>query len=450
MTRVSCGDNNMRSVTPVELPAHRAFFTEFDLHGDPSAWAAESERKAIAIAIERKLKLLLLTKAKVLVAASQLLESPFAHALLLKQPRLLESGAVVSSIKLGHESTKEFLEIKRNEERSTASSPYHRAEADSVAALIDDKGLSVRWPLEIMSDWFRDRLAKDLLDEGSLIRVALRREGIVFPERLATLIKAEEGLSRGKVDELAATTGDMKLRDFVHVYADFVYYLSGARATESEGVLPQENLVEVSLSELAGAKTRLTENAIFFKVFIDTVKARTSTIFPSDFLDAITIEDALDLRSVAASEEFVTQYNVLQMKTREAIDTRDPEGLVLLLGELEEFETGLFRRFNAALDSELGSRLTETRQRSAGQMLHSLASIAIPGYGIDSYKDLVVSGLRWSGAKGIAETIDERVTQGLGACETLLEKMGLLERQALLDYVDELKKKYSARMFQAR
>lgn len=437
----------MKSIKPQELPAHRAFFTEFDLHGDPSKWVTQSEKTMIALSIERKLKLLLLTKANILIAASQLLESPFAHSLLLKYPRLIESGAIVSSMKLGHESTSDFLETKRIEEETRKSNPYHRHEAQLVASLIDEKGTVVRWPLEVMSDWFRDRLAKDLIDDMSLIRIAMRREGILFPERVALTISSVKGLTRGKVDEIVSESGNTKLKNFVSLYAAFVYYLSGARATESEGILPQENLIDISLSDLIGAKTNLTENDIFFKVFIDTVKAKTSTIFPNEFLDAITIEDALDLRMVAASHEFVMQYNLLQKKTKDSIKTQDPEKLVLLLGELEEFETSLHKKFNAALDSELSSRLTETRQRAGGQFLHSLASIAIPGYGVDSYKELIVSALRWTGRKEIAEKIECKINKGIAACENLLEHRGLLEQQALLDFLDNLKKKYSEKMF---
>jgi len=438
----------MRSVFPDELPAHKVFFTEFDVHGDPSVWAASRDREAaLQRSLERKLKLLLLTKSNILVAASQLLESPFAHDLLLRHPRLLNTGAIISSIKLDHASSIDFLDVKREEEQARPSSPYHFAVAEDVARMIDEVGTSVRWPLELMSDWFRDRLVGDLADEKSLIRIAMLQEGILFPVELGESISEEQSLSRNRVDELTATYGDSRLRDYVNLYSDFIYYLSGARATESEGVLPQENLIDVSVSDLLGAKTRLSEGEIFFKIFIDTVKAKTSTVFPEGFLDAISIEDAIDLRSVAVSSEFVNQYNQLQLMTKQAITIRDPEKLVLQLEELEEFESGLFQRFNRALDAEMGSRLVEARQRSAGQVLHSLSSIAIPGYGVDSCKDLVVSGLRWAGKRDVADVIDRKVEAGLGACKTTLERMGLIERQVLLDYVDNLKKKYIEKLY---
>ena len=350
-------------------------------------------------------------------------------------------------MKLGHESTRQFLEIKRNEAVQDAQSPYNLAQAEDVAQLIDSNGVVVRWPLEAMSDWFRDRLVRDLIDQESLIRLVLEKKGLSFPNHFAEAISGESGLSRARVDDIVSESGDNRLSDFIGKYADFVYYLSGARATESEGVLPQENLIDVSFSDLVGSKVSLSEQEIFFKVFIDTVKAKTSTIFPSDFLDSISIEDALDLRSVASSDEFVRQYNVLQVRTKESIQIRDPDGFVLALQELEEFEIGLYKRFNVALDAELSSRLVESRQKSGLKVLQSLASIAIPGYGAGDYKDLLVSGLQWTGKYQAAERIDRKVAQGLNACEIALERLDLLESQALLDYLDQLKKKYTEKLY---
>ena len=101
----------MKSVTSEDLAPQRVFFTEFDRYGDPAKWTTGSERQAISRMLERKLKLLLLTKAHIIIAASQLLESPFAHDLLLKHPELLTTGAIISSIKLGHESSADFLQV---------------------------------------------------------------------------------------------------------------------------------------------------------------------------------------------------------------------------------------------------------------------------------------------------------------------------------------------------
>ena len=438
---------SMKSVKPDELAIHRAFFTEFDRYGDPIQWRNEIERLAIAKLFERKLKLLILTKAHIVVAASQLLKSPFAHDILLSHPLLLESGAIVSSMKLGHNSSAEFLEIKREEDKNKPTSPYHSTRATEVARLIDTQGTSVRWPLSSVSDWFRIRLTDDLADDHSLIRLALRREGIIPPQSLIEGIRAQEGLSRKTVDKLTAETKIPRLRDILRVYTDFIYYLSGARAIRSEGVLPQENLIDFSLSELVGRKTPLSEYEIFFKLFIDIVKAKTSTIFPVDFLDAITIEDSIELRNIAISKEFTQKYNTLQTKTKEALEISDPERLVLLLNELDAFETQLYAEFEAALDKELPTRIKEEKQRAVGKVMQAMASIFIPGYSPDSYKELMVSALRIAGWRSAAKFVEERIKQGLKACESVLESMNVIEHQILLDFVDEMKQKYYIKMF---
>ncbi|HEY0811263.1 MAG TPA: hypothetical protein VGD49_13935 [Longimicrobiales bacterium] len=434
----------MKSVQPEDLAPHRAFFTEFDRYGDPSRFSTPGEQQGIALLLERKLKLYLLTKAHVVVAGSQLLESPFAHDLVLRHPALLESGALIASIKTGHESSVQFLDVKRAEVQHRPASPYHSDKAADVAALIDSSGTSVRWPLSAMSDWFRGRLADDLADDSSLIRVALRREGIILPPTIVDKIRAEQGLSRGTVDRIVAETRIPHLRDVMRLYADFIYYLSGARATASEGILPQENLVDFSLGELVGRKTSLSDHEVFFKIFIDLVKARTHTTFPDEFLDAISIPDALELRKISLSKKFVDAYNEIQQRTKEAIHVSDPERLVLLLGELDEYETGLHAAFEDALSHELPSRTLEKRQRAGGKVLQAVTSLIIPAADV---KEIVVSGLEWTGFDKAAAAVSDRVARGLVAVETALENMNLLERQLLLDFVDAMKRKYAERLF---
>lgn len=437
----------MKSVTPRELTSHRAFFTEYDRYGGPCEWASESELESIRRLLERHLKLLLLSKAHVVIAGSHLLESSFAQDLLLQHPTLLASNAVVPSIKNKHPSTVEFLRCKREELERRPTNPVHSSKAEELAKLIDASATVVRWTLSSNSGWFRDRLARDLDDEKSLIRLALRREGIIPPQFLVDRIRIEENPSRDTVAHLVANARIPEMQEIIRNYTDFLYYVSGARTAQSEGVLPQENLVDYSLSELAGRKTRLSEHEVFFKLFIDTVKAKTSTIFPVDFLDAISIEDAVELREIGLSHEFIEKYNAIQLKTKEALAIRDPERLVLLLNELDEFETQLHERFKSALDQELPTRIREEKQRSASRVLQSVASIFIPGYNPDAYRELIVSGLRWIGRDSVAKAVEERIQKGLDACEEALEAMSLLERQVLLDYVDQLKMKYQQRMF---
>jgi hypothetical protein len=282
------GSVTMKSTTPNLLKPHRVFFTEFDRYTS-AAVIAVNEDDALMRPLERKLKLLILTKAHVVIAVSQLLESPLAHKLLNAYPNLLRTEAIIPSLRSEYDTSAKFLEWKRQEACEQKNNPYHTPQAEQIARLIDENGTAVRWALTDMSNWFRDRLTNDLEDERSLIHLGLRQNSVLMPAELPTQIRSKSTLSRNDVYQITAATGNDDLRNLVSAYADFIYYLSGARTTKSEGVLPQENLLDFAISDLLDRKTRLTEFEVFFKVFIDTVKAKTSTIFPTDFLDAISI-----------------------------------------------------------------------------------------------------------------------------------------------------------------
>ncbi len=435
----------MRSVEPKDLISHRVFFIDFDKYNSFFHW--ENSRKSVEMLLERKLKLLILTKGHVVVAASQLLESPFAHNLLLNHPELLNSGAIVSSMKYGHNTTFDFLRTKREEQLRDLRNPYHTGLAEDIANLIDQEGMIVRWKSQVNSGWFKDRLVSDLNDPQSLLRIKLKNQNVLIPNDISNRIGENVNLSRGNVESITRTYSNRDLENILIPYSNFVYYLCGARMVKSEGVLPQENLVDFSIGDLLGSKTKLSDTEIFFKIFIDIVKAKTSTIFPTDFLDAITIEDAIELRNISIEKSFVKKYNAIQEKTKEAMNIHDREKFVLLVSELEQFESDLFIEFSKTLDQELPTRIREKKRRAMGKVLHSIASFIIPLYSPESYKDMIVSGLTIAGKDNIAKSIDKKVANGLRACESMLEKMKVLDRQILLDFIDEMKKKYASNMF---
>lgn len=436
----------IKSVAPEDLLPHRVFFTEFDRYSNSKLWTRANEADSIDRLIRRKIKLLLLTKGNIVVAASQLLESPFAHSLILENPALLEKGAIVSSMKFGHSTSVEFLETKREEYKTKPNSAYHSGSASELASLLDASAQIVRWRINDMSDWFRDRLVKDLIDQKSLLTLTLRSQQTVAPIDLAKEIRQQPVLSRDAVDSIVSKYKNASLRSIVVAYADFLYYLSGARTTGSEGVLPQENLVDFSISDMIGGRTKLSEFEVFLKVFIDTVKARTSTIFPVDFLDTIPISEAIELREIAIEKSFTDKYNLIQIKTKQILQINDPEKLVLLMHELEMFETELYNEFSSALDKELPTRIRESKKRSIAKIINAIASIVIPGYALDSAREIVISGLELLGKKDAAKKLNGKIDSGIKACETALENINILDRQVLLDFVDEMKKRYQKKM----
>jgi len=169
-------------------------------------------------------------------------------------------------MKYGHDSTLDFLNDKREEQQNDSKNPYHTKIAKEVADTIDDIGICVRWTLEENSTWFRDRLVSDIDDPKSLIRITLKHQNVIVPHDFSKLINECEFLIRGKVGAIAKSYGNPDLENIVNAYSDFIYYVSGARTTKSEGVLPQENLVDFSIGDLLGKKTKLSDYEIFLKI----------------------------------------------------------------------------------------------------------------------------------------------------------------------------------------
>jgi hypothetical protein len=431
---------------PEQLNPNRVYFTEFDrVTYSQVAWAKEDVEEIIR-SLERKIKLLALTKGHVVIATSHLLESELARELLLPYPELFNERIIVPALREDYPSCMAFLEAKRNDVEKGERELYLGAEQSAMAQLLDEAASSLRWHPGNTSGWFRNRLLNDLRDNGSLVSVHLQHRRLTVPEVICHELEEVPALSRGAVYLATQRHGSLALREIVNAYADFLYYLSGARAVESEGVLPQENVIDFSFTDLEEKTVSLSEHEIFFKIFIDTVKTATSSHFPIDFLDALAIEDAIELHRIANDERFVEKYNLIQRRTKDGLTLTDPERLVLLLDELLQYEQELHDEYLRAVEAELPNRLRQKRTRKAGKVVHSLASLIIGTYGVVSgVKDLLVSGIGATRADKLARKAEDRLRKGLNALEWCV-RAKFENQPVMLRFVDEMKRQYSGKM----
>ncbi len=317
-----------------------------------------------------------------------------------------------------------------------------------MAQMIDESAMVVDWHVDETSKWFRDRLVSDLRSQNSLVNMSLKHKGLTFPQELCIEIERAPMLSRGFVYQLTKDMESLEFREIICTYTDFLYYLAGARAVNSEGVLPQENIIDFRLSDLSERATPLSENEVFFKIFVDIVKAATSTYFPLDLLDALSIPDVIALHSIAIDDHFVEKYNAIQMRTKQGLELQDAERLVLLMQELQEFERELHNEFTRAIQRELPSHLRELRSRRAADFIHSIASLVFTAYGmISGIKNILVSGLRLAGRNEIATGIENRIEERLDACSKIINQRASGERAILIAFIDKLRKEYTRKMF---
>ncbi len=436
----------MKFVSPDSINASRVYFTEFDrVTYSQVAWTA-ADVEAIRRNMERKLKLVALIKGHVVIAASHLLESELAREVLFPNPRLFSEGVIVPALRVEFAGFEAFLDQKLSEGKESAQ--YEGSMRREMAQMLDSQvALTVKWEVGQTSEWFKERLLSDITDEQSLLRSCLRESGAIIPSGLVSRIRAIPRLSRGDVYTSAKETGDKNLWNIVCEYADFVYYLSGARAVCSEGVLPQENLMDFSLSDMVGGQTNLSDMEVFFKIFVDLVKAVTCTHFPVDVLDTLTIDDILDLHSVAVEDRFVEKYNTIQERTKEGLAIRDPERLVLLMEELEQFEQQLHEEYRRAIEKELPRYRRDMKSLEAAKFLNATASLVIPAWHFaNCSKEMVVSGLEFAGLDRIVNLGKRRIESWVGACEHLLDRSSIDNRPTLLAFVKRIQERYAKKM----
>jgi len=263
----------MKLVSPESIKTSRVYFTEFDrITYSQVAWSSD-DVECIRRNMERKLKLLALIKGHVVIAASHLLESELAQEVLFRHPRLFAEEVVVPALRSEFTGFEQFLDAKISEGKE--ADQYKGLSRREMAQMLDSQvALAVQWDVHQTSGWFKQRMLSDLQDEHSLLCSCLRTANVLVPRSLSSQIREAPSLSRQDVYLLAKSTQNKTLWDLLCNYADFVYYLSGARAVRSEGILPQENLMDFSLSDMANGRTHLSETEVFFKIFIDLVKPK--------------------------------------------------------------------------------------------------------------------------------------------------------------------------------
>lgn len=439
----------MNLVSPDSINASRVYFTEFDrVTYSQVAWSA-ADVAGIRRSMERKLKLVTLIKGHVVIAASHLIESELAHKILLPHPKLFSEGVIVPALRAEFAGFEKFLDSKLAEGKESAQ--YEGSVRREMAQMLDSQvALAVKWEVGQTSSWFKKRLLSDMTDEQSLLRSCLRNSGTIIPFSLVSRISEVPRLSRKDVYASAKETGDKNLWHIVCEYTDFLYYLSGAKAVCSEGVLPQENLMDFSLSDLAGGRTHMSDMEVFFKIFIDLVKAATNTHFPVDLLDSLSIDDVLELHSVAVEGRFVDKYSTIQEKTKDGLAIRDSERLVLLMEELEHFEQQLHEEYRVAIEKELPRYLRDRKKMKAMKFLNATASLVIPVWGFTTgAKEVLVSGLEFADKGRIANLSQRRIERRLKAWARLLDRAGLEGKPVLLGFVKRMQERYAEKMLRA-
>ncbi len=198
---------------------------------------------------------------------------------------------------------------------------------------------------------------------------------------------------------------------------------------------------------MSSYNTHLSETEIFFKLLVDLVKSITHTHIPVDVLDALSIEDVIDLHQIAIAEEFTQKYHQIQEQTKAGLEIHDPERLVLLMEELDTFEEELHREYLTALEREWPAYRRAIRAKESKTFMDALVSLVVPWYSTPTdTKALLISGLHLLGQQQAAHLIESRIQESLAACDRLIDRRDSTLKPVLLSFVQQLKARYAERL----
>lgn len=435
----------IKFIDPTDIKIPRAYFTEFDrVTYSQVDWTAE-DVKELKLNLERKVKLLGLIKGVVIIATSHLYESKLAQEFIRENPIALKEGIILPALISKYKNFSDFLSSKREESKEREL--YLSKDKDEINILLSDcVDAVVKWDVHLSTKWFKQRLLQDLGDERSVLRFNLSTVPPLLISDVASRVRELESPSRGKIYNIAKNSGNKILWMRLCDYTDFIYYLSGARAVNSEGILPQENLIDFSIVDLVRGKPKLSEYEIFYRIFLRIIKDRTQKFFPIEILDLLTFEDIIELRNSLYHSGFVEKYNILMEKTKQRVEIADTEQLILSLDELSQFENELHMIFIDTVVTEVNQIKRVDLQKRGLKVLTNVGSL-LTFYGtIESIIQLTVNVLSLLGFDTQIRQTEERIQQNLQRIEKFVDRSSLEKKPLLLKFLAEISKIYSSKL----
>ena len=287
------------------LEGPRSYFTDLDPFDN------NVDREAAL----RSLKLQLLTKRWVVIAASSLFHQDWAEVIKKHEGllRALQEGIVIPAVRSNFGGINGFFDEKSGygiNERS-----FYEESTSTI----------MLWDLEFNSSWFNDRIFEAIENPSSVLRKRYEiddSQAAILKERLIDTIQNEpkesQFIQRNHLKNIS-TDLDEIIGNGLMAYGNVIYRISGARTVDSEGHFPQSNLTNINIS---GNDQTLREDAIFWDIYVEAVFSHINTAIQMtrDRLDRLSFQDIMNIRDGLLSVGFCDDYDNLLKNVKNAPD----------------------------------------------------------------------------------------------------------------------------------
>ncbi|WP_054696856.1 hypothetical protein [Desulfosarcina cetonica] len=371
----------MKRLNPNDFRGPRSYFTDFD-HRIVSR---TDDLSTLKIHTERKLKLLLLIKSRIVCAASHL-ATEFAYEIFKDNPQLLRDGHIIPALRIDKECVSELFERKKFSRKDEILKYYE----ENIQFTVD-------WELEDNSAWFRDRFIEELDNPTSLIRKQLLNASTTqIPSTVIRNIQNEirenRIISRSQIEHYAKDLNDAQ-KDLLFNFRELMYHLSGARVINCESSLPQENYIDYDIADLTGKRSRLSDEQILFKLFIELAfESMQKKMIPVELLDHLSFDDVLKIRQPILESDFQAKYDNLILRVIKGIK-QDYSETFFDLNELENIRKHLEMTFVAIFEKELPSFIRKKNKEGLKNLGSVGSSVALGALGFIPEVSAIASGI---------------------------------------------------------
>lgn len=351
----------MKRITPVDLYGPRCYFTNFDYR----ITARTANLSEFRHDVERKLKVLLLLKSRIVCAASHL-TSDFVFDFFRDNPELIAESHIIPAIRV---------------DKSEISSLFGRIPDprmnEKISFYEDHLATAVNWDRKDNTPWFRNAFLSEIKDTESPIGSRLAQ---YLPENkinsLIIHVESREDFIREFIEEAIADFPDAA-KELLRSYRDMLYHIGGSSVVMCESALPQEDYIDYDIASPEQPRFRLSETNIFWKLFLEiSLETFQRKALPVDLLDYLSFRDIIEIRQPLLDSTFQNKYDSLVKKAMLSIQ-KDEYDLVYDVEELEKLRSDLEEVFTEHIHKEVSEYAKKRAPKISEEMLSTSVSVGL-------------------------------------------------------------------------
>ena len=449
----------MKRIDPINFRGPRAYFTDFDYKIVQFKHNKEAYKKEV----ERRLKIILLTKNTVVCAASHLTHR-FAYDLFKDNPILLTKNMVLPALRRDIEHVTDYFE-----ERTPGKYPLAQdlgiksyLKEDMKDFYRDYVNKVVDWDLIENTAWFRENLLKALNNDHSVIRRNLTN---LPKEKLNLLINEIEKnniLTRELILKSISTWSSREQKTLLN-FVNLVYHMSGARVINCESTLPQENYIDYSLTDFSQHRAILSDTQVFSKIFFELAfETLYRDALSVELLDMLSFEDVYYMRKPLENSSFRERYDNLIQSIVQIVNNQETalDEVVYDIEEPLKLLEQTSRTFEEIFRQELPEFLKKKRKETAKGLRKSTISLGLGVAGfvpfasvittplglISDSRDFIINLNQYFKSGNDMKNHDSYLKYKAKMLRQIIEKYRISEKSPFLDTLDLITSTLAARI----